>query len=192
MSSEVEISNSALLQLGEDPITSMDDATKKASLCKLFYPTVRDAVLRAYPWRCAITFQSLGLLAGVDAISTEATPFAYTFQLPVNPWCLRALLINADKTLAWEVIGRKLLSDESSVNLRYIYRVTDPGNFDPLLIDSIACRLASMLAYPITANPTMSKTMYALYMDKLVEARSIDSMEGSNEDYESVDLLEVR
>jgi hypothetical protein len=192
MSSEVEICNNSLLQLGEDPITSLDDATRKANLCKAFYPKVRDATLRAYPWRCAIAFQDLGLMAGVDAIPTTATPFSYTYQLPVNPWCLRALLVNADRTLAWEVVGRKLLCDESTVNLRYIYRVTDPGRYDPLLEDAISCRLASMLAYPITASPTMSKTLYELYLTKLVEARSIDSMEGSNEDYESVDLLEVR
>lgn len=192
MSSEVEICNNSLLQLGEDAITSLDDATRKANICKAFYPKARDAVLRAYPWRCAIAFQDLGLLAGVDAIPTTATPFTYTYQLPVNPWCLRALLINADRTLAWEVVGRKLLCDESFVSLRYICRVTDPGNFDALLDDAIVCRLASMIAYPVTGNTSLSMTLYKLYLEKLVEARSIDSMEGSNEDYESVDLLDVR
>jgi hypothetical protein len=192
MASEVELCNSALLQLGQSAITSMDDASNAARLCKRFYPSVRDAVLRAYPWRCAIAFQNLGLLAGVDAIPSTATAFSYTFQLPVSPWCLRALLINGDRTLSWEVIGRKLLCDESSVNLRFIYRVTDPGNFDALLEDAISSRLASLLSFPITGNPEMSKTLYALYMEKLREARSIDSMEGSGEELESDDLLTVR
>ena len=190
MSSEVEICNGSLLQLGEDPITSMDDATKKARLCKRFYPSVRDAVLRAYPWRCAIAFQDLGPLAGIDVVT--GSKYSYTFQLPVNPWCLRVLLLNDDKSLGWEVVGRKLLCDESTANIRYIYRVVDPGNFDALLEDAITCRLAGLIAYPVTGNPNMSMNLYKLYLEKLVEARSIDSMEGSNEDYESVDLLEVR
>jgi len=190
MASEVDICNSALLQLGEDTILSLDDDSKKARLCKRFYPDVRDAVLRAYPWRCAIQFQSLGLLAGSDVIT--GTDFAYTFQLPVSPYCLRALLVNADRTVAWEVVGRKLLCDESSVNLKFIARLTDPGLFDSLLIDSIACRLAQMIAYPVTGNATLPKTMWDLYQQKLSEARSIDSMEGYVDEWQSDDLLDVR
>jgi len=190
MPSEVEICSDALGLLGEDPITSFDDATKKARLCNRFYPQVRDAVLRAYPWRCAIALQVLSQLAGTDVLT--GTSYSNTYQLPVNPYCLRALLLNNDKYILWEVIGRKLVTDESAVTLKYIARITEPGYFDSLLIDTIVTRLAQQLAYPITGNPAMVKVLLELYSYKLSEARSIDSMEGSLDTYDSDDLLEVR
>ncbi len=190
MASEVEICSDALLQLGESPITSFDDDSKKARLCKRFYPMTRDAVLRAYPWRCAIAFQSLNQLAGEDVITGAG--FAYTYQLPTDPYCLRALLINNDKTIQWEVIKRKLVTDESTVRLKFIERVTNPGDFDSLFQDTLTCRLASLIAYPITGNMGLAKGMFDLYLLKVDEARSIDSMEGSVEEYSSDDLLDVR
>jgi hypothetical protein len=190
MPSEVEICSDALLLLGEEPITSFDDATNKARLCKRFYPMIRDAVLRAYPWRCAITYQALGQLTGDDVI--DESNYSYTYQLPVEPYCLRALLLNNDKTILWEVIGRKLVTDEASVTLRYISRITDPNLFDALLMFVIAIQLAQQIAYPITGNPASVKAMEDLYQFKIMEARSIDSMEGSIDEYESSDLLDVR
>lgn len=190
MSSEVEICNNALLQLGEEPIISLDDVSKKARLCKRFYPDVRDAVLRAYPWRCATAFQKLGQLTGTDAL--VGTGFTYTYQLPVDPYCLRALLINNSPSSVWQVHGRKLVTDEGSVTLKYISRLTDPNDFDSLLKDVISCRLAQMIAYPITGNPNMTIAMEKLYEIKIMEARSVDSMEGSSEQYESNDLIDCR
>jgi hypothetical protein len=190
MPSEVEICSDALLLLGEEPILSFDDLTKKARLCSRFYPQVRDAVLRAYPWRCAIVLGVLNQLAGSDVL--VGTGYSYTYQLPVDPYCLRALLLNDDKAIPWEVIGRKLVTDESVVTLKYIAKITDPGLFDSLLIDVIATRLAQQIAYPVTGNPAMTKALIDIYQMKLMEARSIDSMEGSIEDYESSGLLDVR
>ncbi len=190
MSSEVEISNNALLQLGESTITSFDDDSKKARLCKRFYPDQRDATLRAYPWRCAVRFQALNQLSGADALPD--TGFTYTYQLPASPFCLRALQINNDKTAIWQVYGRKLVTDEPTVTLKYIARITDPGDFDSLLVDALASRLAAQIAYPVGGNPSMAMTMWKLYQEKLAEARAIDSMEGTMEEYSSDDLIEVR
>lgn len=190
MASEVDLCNNALGQLGEEGITSLDDNSKKARICKRFYPDTRDTVLRAYPWRCAIEFQDLTQLSGIDVIT--GSEFAYTYQLPTDPWCLRALLLNNDKSIMWEVIGRKLCTDEPTVNLRFIKRVTDPGSFDTLLYDSISARMAMKLAYPITGKPDLSPTMWKLYDLILGEARAIDSQEGHYDEIQSDDLLDVR
>lgn len=190
MASVVDICNSALAQLGEESITSLDDNSKKARLCKQFYEDTRDAVLRAYPWRCAIEFQSLNQLSGTDAITGSG--FAYTYQLPTSPWCLRALLLNNDKSVKWEIIGRKLCTDESSVNLKYIKRIIDPGSFDSLLYNAIAVRMATKLAYPITGKPDLTPTLWKLYELILDEARAIDSQEGHYDEFQSDDLIIVR
>lgn len=190
MASEVQICSDALGQLGESPIMSLDDNSKAARLCKRFYSDIRDAVLRAYPWRCAIAFQELGLLAGSSAISNSG--YAYTYQLPVDPFCLRALLINGDTSIKWERVGNKIVTDEPSVTLKFIKRIIDPGEYDALLMDALIARLAQILSYPITGNPKMGIAAWELYKEKLGEARSIDSMEGSTTEMTSDDLLIVR
>ena len=190
MASEVDLCCNALGQLGEEGITSLDDNSKKARVCKRFYPDTRDSVLRTYPWRCATEFQTLTQLSGADAII--GSEFTLTYQLPTNPWCLRALLLNNDKSVRWEVIGRKLCTDEPTVTLRFIKRVTDPGMFDTLLYDAISSRIAMKLAYPITGKPDLAPAMWKLYELVLDEARAIDSQEGHYDEYQSDDLVDVR
>jgi len=190
MASEVQICSDALGQLGESPIMSLDDQTKAARLCKRFYFDIRDAVLRAYPWRCAIAFQELSPLAGSSVISNSG--YAYTYQLPVDPFCLRALLVNGDPAIKWERVGNKIITDEPSVTLKFIKRIEDPGEYDALLMNALIARLAQVLAYPITGDKQMGITAWQLYETKLSEARSIDSMEGSTQEITSDDLLSVR
>ena len=62
--SVIEICNNALVDLGEEPITSLADNTKAARLCNQRWPAVRDAVLRAHPWNCAVTLARLAASAG--------------------------------------------------------------------------------------------------------------------------------
>jgi len=185
VSSEIEIASMALNKLGAERITSFDDGTNRSNLCRDFYPSVRDAVLRAYPWNCSLTQKAL-------AADAEAPLFGYSykFQLPVLPYCLRVLEIEDEPD--YNVKGRYIHCDESSITIEYIARITDPGLFDSLLKEAIEARFAAELAYPITRDPTLAKTMWDLYAAKLREARTIDSMEGTVEGWKSNALIDVR
>lgn len=185
MPSEVSISSNALTKLGAAPITSFDDGTDRANLCREFYPNTRDAVLRAYPWNCAIRRMALAL----DA-SAPLFEYDYKFALPTDPYCLRVLETEDD--VEFRIEGRFLLCDETSVNIKFIARITDPGLFDSLLAEAIECRLAAELAYPVTGSPTLSQAMWELYASKLREARTMDGQEGTQEDWASNALTEVR
>ena len=185
MASEVEIASLALNKLGAERITAFDDGTNRSNLCRDFYPPVRDAVLRAYPWNCALTQKALA--ADVDA---PLFGYSYKFQLPVLPYCLRVLKIEDEPD--YNVKGRYIHCDESSITIEYIARITDPGLFDSLLKEAIECRLAAELAYPITRVPEVAKTMWGLYEAKLREARTMDGMEGITEAWESNALIDVR
>jgi len=186
MASETEIASNALTKLGDEPITSIaDDETQRAKLCRRYYYNVRDAVLRAYPWKCAITQKAL-------AADVAAPLFGYSFkfQIPNLPYCLRVLKIKDD--LDYDIKGRYIHCDESSIIIEYIARITDPGLFDSLLQEAIECRLSAELAYPITGNPTLIKAMWDLYGAKLREARTMDGMEAPEAPWESNALIEVR
>ena len=185
MASEVEIASMALNKLGAEGITAFDDGTNRSNLCRDFYPSVRDATLRAYPWNCALTQKAL-------AADAEAPLFdySYKFQLPVLPYCLRVLEIEDEPD--YNVKGRYIHCNESSITIEYIARITDPGLFDSLLKEAIEARLAAELAYPITRSPELIKAMWDLYAAKLREARTMDGMEGITEGWESNALIDVR
>ena len=185
MPSEVDISSSALTKLGAAPITSFDDGTDRANLCRDYYPNVRDAVLRAYPWNCAVQRIALALDASAPLFGYD-----YKFALPTIPYCLRVLETEDD--VEYKIEGRFLLCDETSINIKFIARITDPGLFDSLLVEAIQARLAAELAYPITGSPTLAVEMWKLYAEKLREARGIDGQEGEADYWESNALIEVR
>lgn len=185
MPSIVQICSNALTKLGAEPITSFDDNSNRSKLCQAYYPDVRDAVLRSYPWNCAI-------VRGTPALdATEPTyGYSYRFALPVDPYCLRVL--DVEDGVEYRIEGRYLLCDESGVNIKYIARITDPGAYDSLLVEAIECRLAAELAYPITRSPTLIDAMWKLYEVKLREARGVDGQEGTPEYWQSNALTEVR
>jgi len=186
MASETEIASNALTKLGAQPITDIDDpAAQRAVLCKAYYYNTRDAVLRAYPWNCAIVRMALALSG-----DTPVYGYSYKFQLPVDPYCLRLLEVEDD--IEHKIEGRFLLANESSVNIKFIKRVTDTGLFDSLLQEAIECRLAAELAYPVTGTPTLIQAMWGLYAEKLREARTIDAMENTQDYWTSNALIEVR
>ena len=67
-------------------------------------------------------------------------------------------------------------------NILYAAQVTDPNEFDPLLIEAIAARLAADLAHPITQSTTLIQVMWDLYRQKLIEARGVDGQEGTGDE----------
>ena len=175
MTSVVEIGNIALVNLGEDTITSLSDAVKAARLINRRYAPIRDAVLRANPWNCAT--------ARAQLASTDPAPSwgaGAAFQLPSD--CLRVLRLE-DRATPWNVEGRRLVAAASApLNILYTARVSDPNQFDPLLVEAIAARLGADLAHPITQSTTLVQLMWDLYRQKLIEARGVDGQEGAGDE----------
>lgn len=186
MASVVGICNNALIKDGQDVITALTEDSKAARLCNQLYEDVRDAVLRSHPWNCAVTRKALALLS-----STPDWGYAYEYQLPTSPYCLRVLRMDY-LDYEFKIEGCKLLTDQGAANILYIARITDPNQFDKLLIEAIAARLASELAYPLTASNTLSVNMWKLYESKLSEARGVDAQEGTPDEIEADTWLNER
>jgi hypothetical protein len=81
--------------------------------------------------------------------------------------------------IEFRVEGRKILSDEAAINLVYLARVTDPNQWDSLLNEAIAARLASEVAFALVQSTSLTANLYALYESKLSEARFTDATEGT-------------
>lgn len=172
MPSVVEIANIALINLGETPIASLNDDVKAARLAARRYGPVRDAVLRAHPWNCA--------MARAELAAAEPAPAwgpSRSYPLPTD--CVRVLRLQ-DHAASFRIEGRRLLTD-GAPRILYVRAVTDPNLFDPLLVEAIGARLAADLAHPITQSTTLVQVMWDLYRQKLQEARGVDGQEGSPE-----------
>ena len=181
MTSIVDICNSALNQIGASNIISLTEDSKAARICNQRFNFVRDSVFRAHPWNCLTTRTTIA----PDA-ETPAFTFSAQFSLPVDPFCLRVLqLSNTD--ILYKIEGRKLLCNESTVEMLYIGRVTDANQYDLLLTETIAAALAADLAYPLVGSSALSANMFTLYQSKLTEARFVDATEGTPDNVINVD-----
>lgn len=181
---EVEVCNLALTELGEDAITSLDDDSDRARVCKKFYGPSRNATLRAHPWNFALKRAQLAQLA-----TAPAWGFSYAYQLPSD--CLRVLRFDVDGAV-WRIEARTLVTNESEAKVLYIAETIDPNLFDATFADTLAAHLAWRLAYTVTGKRNLGAQMWELYKQRLAAARTADGMEGVPEQFESDDLIRVR
>ena len=172
MASVVGICNGALNQLGATTILSLTEDSKNARLCNARYPEVRDAVFRSHVWGCLQVRLEIGL-----STTTPAWGFKFKFDLPGD--CIRLLRI-LDYDSNYKVEGRSILSNNNTMKILYISRVTDPNQYDELLRETLSAALGADIAYAITSNNTTSQNMIASYQEKLRDARFVDSTEGYN------------
>jgi hypothetical protein len=173
MASEVETINSALNMLGATNIISRGEDSKSARVTNQRFDAVRDAVFRAHPWNCLVT--RVALTSDSDS---PAFDWSYQFTLPTDPYCLRVMRLDY-LDIEFRVEGRKILCDESTINMVYLARVTDPNEWDSLLVETIAARLAADVSFAMVQSTSLTSTLYALYENKLSEARFTDATEGT-------------
>ena len=200
MTSTVDIANYALNSLGASNISSFSENSKPARIINQRFESVRDSVFRSHPWNCLIRRTEL-------AKETIPPAFGYAnqFSLPTNPYCLRVLeftngsmsypqdnMFNNTGGPVFVIEGRKLLSDEGTVKIKYVARVTDPQEYDANLIDVLAAALAFEISYAITGSNTVKQLMAAEYTDKLKQATFVDGTEGAPQRLEASEFIESR
>lgn len=197
MPSVVDICNQAMDLLGAATITSLTQNSKEARLCNRNFEVVRDAVLRAHPWNIAIFRKTLA-----QNSTTPDFGFAYEYTLPTDPYCLRVLsfwnsnvnndVAAYDSNVMYKIEGRKVLSNEGTCKIIYIGREEDTEQYDALLSNAIAHRLAADTAYAITGSNSVAQQMFGLYEQRLKEAKGVDSMEGYPEQPQADEFLNIR
>ena len=194
-SSVVDICNQALYLLGTNVITSLADGTRTANLCNLMWYEVLDTVLRDHPWNCAIVRDELA----VDATAPEYE-FSYRYQLPADPYCLRLLGTDQDQYVdgdgkqyyEYKIEGRYILTNATTLKIKYIGRITDVAQYDSLLVSALAAKLAAELAFPITKSHSVVASMGKLYEAKLADAKAVDAQEGAPDYFDSPVLWNAR
>lgn len=174
MASEVDISNLALANLGDNAtIASLDppEGSAQAEHCARFYPIARDTLLESHTWNFATKRRQLA------ALTSDWTSWDYCYAVPSDMLVALAVLPpeptddysegapNQEGTsgdyvtqpFALESLSDGtvvIYTDQEDAVLRYTARITDPTKFSPLFITALAWSLASMLAGPIIKGDT--------------------------------------
>lgn len=128
---------------------------------------------------------------------SPAFDYSYLYLLPTD--CLRILSIDNDLSPeAYRIEGGFILSDETSIDFRYIYDVTDYTTMDALFYQCLAHYLAYTLCDHITASDGKKNELHTyLYGGQgkrgiLPQARFVDATEDAIQIMEANDWLNSR
>lgn len=187
MNSDTEIANAALIEVGANTITDLtSDTTTHGDIVRRWYAHTKDSMMRQYTWNFTLARQSLS-----KDVTGPDFEFTNSFSLPTDPYCLRALEMY-NSVSEWKVEGRKLLTDDASVNLKYISRVANVVDFDDLFTDALIFKIAANIAMPIKRDKSLADNLFNIAELKTQAARTHDSQEGTFNVMRNNVLLSVR
>jgi hypothetical protein len=104
--------------------------------------------------------------------------YDYAYRIPTDN--LRVILDEDDEE--FKIEGGYLYSDDSSVRIKYIAKITDPDEFDPAFLTALVTALAGALALAITNNRNIAGDMKAEAVSKKLEAIGTDAQGGGTPD----------
>lgn len=168
MATLLTIANIALQKLGTKRLASLTEGGAIAQAVIDSLENVVRAELQSHPWNCA-TKRAL--------LPMNAVPPVYgrknSYPLPAD--YLRLLPPEEGYAYFYEdrmVEGRELVTEYSGpLEIRYTAHITDVNLYPPLLIESIACRLALQLCEVITQSNTKKEGIRADQTAAIREAR---------------------
>ena len=139
MASQTGICNIAMRKLGAARITNINDGTEQANILLDIYDSCLDAELSAHAW----TFASTRALIPADAV---APAFGWARSFPKPKGFLKMIEVGefwvfyrSDCGTLFTAEGNSILTDAASpLRIRYVQRMTNPGDLVPLFVQSFA------------------------------------------------------
>lgn len=191
-----KICNMAILHVGGNKISSINDDSVEARICEVHYEQSRDKVLEDKDWTFATTRAEIAQNA-VDPV------FGYqsSFTLPSD--CIRVIeawdsaddMLFRDRSnpLEWEKEENNISADsQGSLFIRYIKRIETASRFSAGFVDALSLHLAFKLAVPIAQSRSLQTDMMNLYLRSVKDAANADGMQGRSKRIRSSRLVNVR
>lgn len=197
MPSKTDIANIALAKFREGRITSIESTTDDvAVMCADQYDNARDMLLEEHRWNFAGKRATLTELGTAPAFGWDKQ-----YQLPGD--LIRLKDVNGEdnegSSRAFEVEGNVLLTNDTSVNITYIYKVTNTNLYSPTFVDALAYKLAALTCSRITGDDRLTVALEKQYEVALAKAIHNDTKANGSRDknlmrrlLESAPILNVR
>lgn len=175
--------------LGANTINSLSESSTTAVLCNRIFDTEVDFLLRQHRWNSAMREANLAAVTGTPIVG-----WLYKFLMPTDPYCLRVINVydTSDDEQNFECRGRHIYADVSAIDITYVGRITDPNEFDAMLLKTLVDLLAYRMAFPITRSRETVEAMFQIFRNSMADAMSVDSAERTPEQIASEDLLDAR
>lgn len=186
---QVGICNLAIGWLGEKRITSIDDESTAARLCKEMWSHALDSLLASREWSFAR--ERFGPLAA----ATTAPTYYYTKKFQIPSTVLRVLRVEdayAQPIEEWQREGQFIVCFDETVYMVALVRVTDIGSLPAPFAQALAARLSADLAIPITQNSDLWAKRVQLAAAELQNAATLDGMQGRAVRITQTNLSRVR
>ena len=196
--SEASIASLALKIMADKGITSLGDATNSASLMNDLYPVARDLLQSLYPWKFCINRVTLNQLTtvplNIGSVNTtisqrQELPNRFAYSLPANyirmietgndpnPFKIENIVTNVSTGASQPCV----ISDDSTLVIRYIARMTDVTQFTPAFVWALVTFLATYAAIQVTGSVAKMKAMNEIHRLALQDARTVNSFEQSED-----------
>lgn len=173
---DVDIANEALANIGEKKlISSLDEKSSSAAICKAMYDGARKSLLRMFAWPFATKRDELAL------VPYTRSGWTYAYGLPDD--CIAPRLIypgtrnpRADQRIPFAVEladdgeSQILLTDEPNAELVYTANVSTVPLFDALFAEALGWFLAKKIVVPITGKQDLRRGVAAEF--EMVFARA--------------------
>jgi hypothetical protein len=182
MTSPVRICNLALGDVGaRAQIQSIDEASREAQLCKLYYDPARREVLRDHDWGFASKSEALALAAGLAV----PPPWRFAYGYPSDCLAFREILREGadappepfEIAVNRALDGRVILADRPRAVGRYSADVANSALFDAGFVGALAARLAVDLAQSLIGDLRKRDTLLQLYAQRRDAAKRADLAE---------------
>lgn len=180
--SEVEVFNKALsAATTRSFVSATTEESREAEVCRTWYPTVRDQVLRAAWWPSTKKWARLGLLAERNfsndwVIDDPGPQWKFAYALPSDMIAPRHVSTYGRFTTELyspasgnEVVA--LMTDEEDVILQYSKRQTNTKIWDASLDMAITFGLAAFITAPLTGKLELAQDNERKANDLIFRAR---------------------
>lgn len=180
---ETKIANRALIKLGAALIVSLDENRKEAKTMNANFDSVRDAELRKGFWKFAKKRTTL-------APNDPAPAFQWTYAYLLPSDFIRMYEAGEDPMgdIDYEIEGNRLLTNEGPIfYLKYVARIEDASQFDPLFAEMMSCRLAREGCEALTQSNTKFAKLDEDYKQARLDALMTGAMEEPSKELQPED-----
>lgn len=188
MATATDICNAALVKIGEKRITSQGFASptnERERVCSEHYERLRDAELRKNVWNFAVKRAVLS----EDATAPTGEDYTVRYALPSD----YIRMIELYETEDYQIENGYILCNvDSTLNIRYVYKVTVVNSFDPLFYDALACRIAIELCDRLTQKRSKRQEVMGEYSAFMAQAASVDAIDNPRKDFTEDEWITAR
>ena len=173
----ITICNSALAKLGSRFISSFDEETKEARLCREQYQKIKRALLYEHPWSFARKRVKLVLSGDVPIYE-----YKYAFIIPADSLRIIATSLDEEPDDAGEpprfkIEADRLVTNESNVSIVYISGTVDETLFTAGFSELLTKKLSMDLCYALVSDIELFSMLRKDFINYSQMMRSFNAQE---------------